>query len=67
MEARGASPSRDTFVVFHGDDVLAAGTASECARALGVKESTILWYASPAAHRRDNGSMRVAERVQPDE
>lgn len=54
----------ETFVVYPGEEVIAIGTAKECADALGVKESTIRWYASPACRRRNTGKRRVAERIE---
>lgn len=41
-----------TYVVYKGDDVIATGTADECAKLLGVKPRTVRWYASPSAGRR---------------
>lgn len=40
------------YTVYDGDDVIASGTARECARQLGVKVGTVHWYATSAARRR---------------
>lgn len=59
----------DTYVVYKGDDVVAIGTRSEVARALGVSEPTIAFYASPSNMRRcDVGENRTcAVKVSADE
>lgn len=58
------------YTVYKGDRIVCEGTARECAEALGVKEGTILFYASPAWKRRAErletgrrGGFTVAERV----
>lgn len=40
------------YAVYKGDELLAIGTAEECARALGVQERTILFYTYPTYQRR---------------
>lgn len=59
----------DTYVVYKGDDVVAIGTRSEVAQALGVSEPTIAFYASPRNRRRCLGlrSGTCAVRVREDE
>lgn len=57
------------YAVYRGDELLAFGTAAECARLLGVRERTVRWLACPFAHRRAAENLRymVAERVEVDE
>lgn len=61
--------TRDTYVVYSGDDVVAVGTASEVSEALGVRRSTVEYLATPIAHRKAATGRRrmVAERVTEDE
>ena len=42
----------DIYAVYKGDDLLAIGTAEECAELLKVKARTIAWYATPSYKRR---------------
>ena len=51
-----------TYVVYRGDEVVAHGTAEECAEAMGVRPETVRWLSTPAARRR--GLLTVAERVE---
>lgn len=51
------------YALWRGDSCVGIGTASELAERLGVKVSTIRWYASPTCKRRDNGRHMVAERI----
>lgn len=40
------------YAVYKGEELLAIGTAEECARSLGVQERTILFYTYPTYQRR---------------
>lgn len=40
------------YTVYDGDEVVASGTARECAEKLGVKVGTVHWYATASARRR---------------
>ena len=40
------------FAVYKGDDLLALGTAEECAAKLGVTPKYIYWLTMPTAKRR---------------
>ena len=40
------------YTVYSGDEVIACGTARECAEKLGVKVGTVHWYATASARRR---------------
>lgn len=39
------------YSVYKGDDLVCIGTAQECAKAIGVKVSSIQWYATPSGKR----------------
>lgn len=41
-----------TYVAYKGGEVAAVGTKREVAERLGVKSSTVGWYATPSAKRR---------------
>lgn len=53
------------YVVYKGDEVIAIGTAEECAEVMGVKPETVRFYASGAYHKRAEriGRPTIAERV----
>jgi hypothetical protein len=52
------------YVVFQGQEPIAKGTAEECAKQLGVKTDSIIYYASGGPHNRCKGSnYRYAERI----
>lgn len=53
------------YAVYKGDELLALGTARECAERLGVREKTVRWLSYPFAHRRAEKHWRamVAEKV----
>lgn len=46
------------YTVYKGDEIIANGTLEQCARALGVKRSTVQWYATPSA-RKKSGTVAV--------
>ena len=43
---------RQEYAVYKGEELLAIGTARECACKIGVKEATIRWNATPSARKR---------------
>lgn len=46
---------RQIYAVYKGDELLATGTANECAEMLDVTADTIRWYSSPAVSKRRKG------------
>ena len=46
------------YVLYHGDEFIAIGTAEELAEKQGVAPETIKFYATPAYARRDTGQNR---------
>lgn len=46
------------YSVWRGDEEVAHGTASQCAKALGVSRRTVQWYATPAARARERRRVR---------
>lgn len=40
------------FIVYKGDQMVAVGTAEDCAAILGVKPSTIRWHVTPTGRKR---------------
>jgi len=48
----GLPPKRAVYEVTKGYEVLARGTAEECAKKLGVKPETIRYYASPSRYKK---------------
>lgn len=40
------------YAVYKGENLLAIGTADECAEKLGIKPDTIKWLTMPVAKRR---------------
>lgn len=50
-----------TYVVYKGDEIVAIGSKQEAAEQLGVKPSTVEWYAAPAARRRGRTVVEVVE------
>lgn len=48
------------YAVYKGENLLAMGTAAECAEKLGVSEKYIYWLTMPTAKR------RLAKRKNPD-
>ena len=57
------------YAVYKDDELLALGTARECAERLGVSERTVRWLSCPWAHRRaeQRPKAMVAEKVEVDE
>ena len=55
----------ETWEVSKGGKVLAAGSLEEVARKLGVKESTVRWWATPTNRAMDagQGTRKVARRI----
>lgn len=55
----------ETWEVRKGGKTLAVGSLEEVARELGVKESTVRWWASPANREMDagQGTRKVARRL----
>ena len=43
---------RQEYAVYKGEELLAIGTARECAQEIGVKEATIRWNATPVGRKR---------------
>ncbi len=54
---RAESRSEKRYALYKGGTIVGVGTAEELAALVGVKPSTIRWYATPIAHGR--GSMRA--------
>ncbi|WP_069188319.1 hypothetical protein [Paenibacillus sp. GM2] len=48
------------FAIYKGDEMLALGTAKECAKKLGVTKEYIYWLTMPTAKR------RFAKRMHPE-
>ncbi|WP_342435941.1 hypothetical protein NSS79_20680 [Paenibacillus sp. FSL L8-0436] len=48
------------FAVYKGEEMLAMGTAAECAKVMGVNPEYIRWLTTPTAKR------RLAKRKNPD-
>lgn len=53
----------DIFAIYQGDEVILVGTRNECARHLGVKRTTITYYASPSHHARIHKRTRTNARL----
>ena len=51
------------YAMYQGDDFIDIGTAKELAPRLGVKESTIRWYSTPAAQKRAGKNAITAVRI----
>lgn len=65
MRERGAEMRGVTWEVRKGGKTLAVGSLEEVARKLGVKESTVRWWASRANREMDagQGTRKVARRL----
>ena len=44
----------DVFVVYRDGFPVVTGTASECAKVLGVNERTVRWYSTPCCVKRES-------------
>lgn len=44
-----------TYAIYKGYQLLAEGTAKECAETLGVRQKTIYWYGTPSYQNRGTG------------
>jgi hypothetical protein len=65
-----ALKSKREYAVYKGDDLLAIGTAKECAEELGVRAETIRFYSTPCHKRRiakGKGGRRFAIRLEDEE
>ena len=47
------------YAIYKGDELIVIGTVHECASFMGVKPSTIYWYACPAQTRRNKTGNRI--------
>ena len=54
------------YAVYQGDEFLCMGTKKECAKYLGVKETTIYFLSMPAQHKRVKNTGRIAIVVEED-
>lgn len=51
------------YAVYKGEEILAIGTLTECAKALKVKEGTVRFYATPAHKKRTGKNARRTVRI----
>lgn len=51
------------YAIYKGEDLVTTGTKEECAEKLGVKQETIVFWATPTNAKRDKGNRTVAVRL----
>lgn len=65
---REYSGTEATFALYRGDEFIDIGTAAELAEKMGVKPSTIAFYATPSNIRRANdagyGNRLIAVKIE---
>lgn len=60
--------SKNIYAIYRGDTFIVIGDVKECADYLGVTESTIRWYTSPAAKKRNvNNNTLIGIKVDDEE
>ncbi|MCR8978714.1 hypothetical protein [Brevibacillus laterosporus] len=52
MESKGGISLKPEFAIYKGEELLAMGTAEDCAKELGVTKEYIQWLTMPTAKRR---------------
>ena len=51
------------YAIYKGENLITTGTKEECAEKLGVKQETIVFWATPTNAKRDKGNRTVAVRL----
>lgn len=54
------------YAIYKGEELLATGTASECAKELNVKPDYICWLITPSGKKRQNSRLKADKVVTAD-